>query len=118
MIAEIRSFRAAQACVAAMAVAERGDAVWSGMRRLAEADASGVLIVTYFAICARLKAEGVTRARRNDIASAVGCPLDQLDDVLVELVERHAVLVRHGDEEGILIAVPVFDDRSPSASVH
>lgn len=118
MIAYNRDFRAAQASVAAMAVAERGDAVWRGMRRLAEGDASGVVIVTYFAICARLRAEGIARARLRDIALAVGCALDQIDDLLVELVERQAVLVSAGDEAGVVMAVPVFDVRSPSAGLH
>jgi len=119
MIVE-REFRAAQARVAAMPVPERSDAVWRGMQRLAEADASGVLIVAYFALCARLQIEGVARANVVDIAAAVGRPPDQLCDLLVELVERRAVLVRDVDELGIVVAVPVFDgDRaSPSTALH
>lgn len=118
MIAEL-SFRAAQARVAAMAVSERSDAIWRAMRRLAEADASGVLIVAYFALCARLRTEGIARAPFLDIAAAVGCSPDQLGDLLVELVELRAVLVSDV-ENGIVVAVPVFDgDRaSPWAVLH
>jgi hypothetical protein len=114
------SFRAAQARVAAMAAQARSDAIWLGMRRLAEADASSLAVVAYFALCARLRTEGITRASLIEVAAAVGRSPDQICDLLVELVERRAVLVRNVDEQGIVVAVPVFDgDRaSPSAALH
>lgn len=111
------SFRAEQARVAAMATQARSDAIWLGMRRLAEADASSCALLAYFALCARLQDEGVARVSLLDIAVAVGRPPDQLDELFVELIDRRAVLVRDVDDRGMIVAVPVFDGDRASSSI-
>lgn len=113
-----RNFRAAQAAVASMPASERSDAVWRQMRRLAEDDASGVVVVTYFAVVARLAAEGIVRATLSDIAVAVGIGPGQLARLLDELIDRQALLIE--TVQDVVLAVPVFEfDRGPrSAALH
>jgi hypothetical protein len=111
---------AEQARVAAMATQARSDAIWLGMCRLVEADASSRALLAYVALCARLRDEGVAIVSITDIAAAVSRSPDQLDELFVELIDRRAVLVRDIDDRGMIIAVPVFDgDRaSPSIALH